>query len=83
MRRVLDVLESNYYELHGCPPSRGKQEKVRLEVEIQVAHQRTREANSAKRLHSDVVDHGIQDPSRVQKLHENIGLRCKQNSNSA
>ncbi len=35
-------------------------ENARLEIEIQAAHQRTRETYSAKRLHSALVDHGVQ-----------------------
>ncbi len=80
MCRVLDVSECGYYAWHGRPPSRRKQEEARLKVEIQAAHQRTRETYSAERLHSDLVDHGIQaTPYRVRKLRKNLGLRCKQN----
>ena len=50
-----------------------------MEIEILAAHQRTRETYSAKRLHSDLEDHGVQTtPYRVRTLRKKLGLRCKQ-----
>ncbi|WP_438501570.1 IS3 family transposase, partial [Nitrosococcus oceani] len=43
------------------------------------AHQRTRETYSAKRLHRDLADHGVQTtPYRVRILRKKLNLRCKQ-----
>lgn len=43
------------------------------------AHQRTREIYSAKRLHHDLADHGVQaTPYRVRTLRKKLNLCCKQ-----
>ncbi|MBA3754724.1 MAG: IS3 family transposase [Nitrosomonas sp.] len=65
MYRVFNVSESGFHAW--------------LEVEILAAHQRTRETYSAKRLHHDLADHGVQTtPYRVRTLRKKLGLRCKQ-----
>ena len=79
MCRSLGVSECGYHAWRGRPPSKRSLENARLEVEIQAAHQRTRESYSAERLHSDLADHGVQaSPYRVRKLRKKLGLRCKQ-----
>lgn len=60
MCRVLDVFESGFHARRVRPPCERVRENARLEVEILAAHQRTRETYSAKRLHRDLADHGVQ-----------------------
>ena len=79
MCRVFGVSESGFYAWRIRAPSKREQENVRLEIEIKAAHQRTRETYSAKRLHSDLADHGVQATQyRVRTLRKKLGLRCKQ-----
>lgn len=79
MCRVLNVSESGFHAQRTRPLCKRKQENTRLEIEILAAHQRTRETYSAKRLHHDLADHGVQaTPYRVRTLRKKLGLRCKQ-----
>lgn len=79
MCRVLNVSESGFHAQRTRPLCKRKRENRRLEIEILVAHQRTRETYSAKRLHHDLADHGVQaTPYRVRTLRKKLGLRCKQ-----
>jgi len=79
MCRVLNVSESGFHAWRIRPPCERDRENARLEIEIQAAHQRTRETYSAKRLHSDLEDHGVHaTPYRVRALRKKLGLRCKQ-----
>ena len=79
MCRVLNVSESGFHAQRTRPLCKRKRENRRLEIEILAAHQRTRETYSAKRLHHDLADHGVQaTPYRVRTLHRKLGLRCKQ-----
>jgi putative transposase len=79
MCRVLNVSESGFHAWRIRPPCERERENARLEIEILSAHQRTRETYSAKRLHSDLEDHGVQTiPYRVRALRKKMGLRCKQ-----
>ena len=79
MCRVLNVSESGFHAQRTRPLCKRKRENTRLEIEILAAHQRTRETYSAKRLHHDLADHGVQaTPYRVRTLREKLGLRCKQ-----
>ena len=79
MCRVLNVSESGFHARRTRPPCERKRENTKLEIEILAAHQRTRETYSAKRLHHDLTDHGVQaTPYRVRTLRKKLGLRCKQ-----
>ena len=67
MCRVLNVSESGFHAQRTRPLCKRKRENTRLEIEILAAHQRTRETCSAKRLHHDLSDHGVQTtPYRVR-----------------
>jgi len=79
MCRVLNVSESGFHARRTRLPCERERENKRLEVEILAAHQRTRETYSAKRLHHDLADNGVQTtPYRVRTLRKKLGLRCKQ-----
>ena len=79
MCHIFGVFEIGFYAWRIRLPSKREQENVRLKIEIKAAHQRTRETYSAKRLHSDLADHGVQaTQDRVQTLHKKLGLRCIQ-----
>ena len=79
MCRTLNVSESGLHARRTRPLCKRKRENTRLEIEILAAHQRTRETYSAKRLHHDLADHGVQaTPYRVRTLRKKLGLRCKQ-----
>ena len=60
MCRVLNVSKSGFHAWRIRPPCERERENVRLEIEILAAHQRTRETDSEKRLHSDLEDHNVQ-----------------------
>ncbi|CAG0991721.1 hypothetical protein ANRL3_02822 [Anaerolineae bacterium] len=69
MCRSLGVSECGFHAWWNRAPSRRSLENARLEVEILAAHQQMRESYSAKRLHSDLADHGVQvSPYRVREL---------------
>lgn len=79
MCRVLDVSRSGFHAGRARPPCERELENARLEIEILAAHQRTRETYSARRLHRDLADHGVQTTLyRVRALRKKLGLRCKQ-----
>ena len=78
MCRVLNVCESSFHARRVRPPCERERENKRLEVEILAAHQRTRETYSAKRMHHDLADYGVQTTLyRVRILRKKLGLRCK------
>ena len=79
MCRVLNVSESGFHAKRTRPLCKRKRENTRLEIEILAAHQRTRETYSAKRLHCDLADHGVETTQyRVRTLRKKLGLYCKQ-----
>lgn len=79
MCRVLNVSESGFHAQRIRPLCKRKRANTRLEIEILAARQRTRETYSAKRLHHDLADHGVQaTPCRVRTLRKKLGLHCKQ-----
>lgn len=79
MCRMLEVSESGYHAWRQRPASTREQENMRLETEIQAAHQRTRETYGPERLQSDLADHGITaSVYRIKRLRRKLGLRCKQ-----
>ncbi|SDX18182.1 putative transposase [Nitrosomonas communis] len=79
MCRVLDVSESGFHAWNTRPPCEREQKNARLVIEILTAHQRTRETYGVKRLHSELVDQGVQITAyRVRALRKKLNLRCKQ-----
>jgi putative transposase len=79
MCRVLDVPESGFHAWNIRPPGEREQKNARLAIEILAAHQRTRETYGVKRLHSQLVDQGVQITAyRVRVLRKKLNLRCKQ-----
>lgn len=60
----------------GAPPSARAQEAARLELEVKVAHVRTRETCGPERLQRDLADHGIE--IGIHRIRQKLGLRCKQ-----
>jgi putative transposase len=79
MCRVLDVSESGYHAWRKRPPSPRAQARARLEIEIQAAHERTRQTYGPERLQADLADHGIHvGISRIKRIRNKLGLRCKQ-----
>lgn len=79
MCRVLEVSESGYHAWRKRPPSRRRQEDARLELEIKVAHERTRQTYGPERLQADLADNGIRvGIHRIKRIRQKLGLRCKQ-----
>lgn len=78
--KVLRVYRSGYYAWLKQPVSKRKQEEVRLRIEIQAAHERTRDTYGAERLQEDLAKHGIEvGVHRIRKIRKELGLKCKQN----
>ena len=79
MCRVFNVSESGYHAWRDRPLSRRAFDNDRLEIEIQAAHQRTRETCGPERLQSDLADHGIRaGVDRIKRIRRKLGIRCKQ-----
>lgn len=79
MCRVFDVSPSGFYAWLKRPPSRHAGDETRLEVEIEAAHQRTRETYGPERLQQDLAAPGVQVGGyRIKRIREKLGLRCKQ-----
>lgn len=77
--RVLNVSVSRYYEWLNRKPLRREKEDLRLEVEIQAAHKRTRQTCGNERLQKDLAAHGVEvGVYRVRKIRKKLGLKCKQ-----
>ena len=78
--KVLRVYRSGYYAWLKQPVSKRKQEEVRLRIEIQAAHERTRETYGAERLQEDLADRGVEvGVHRIRRIRKELGLKCKQN----
>jgi putative transposase len=78
--KVLRVYRSGYYAWLKQPVSKRKQEEVRLRIEIQAAHERTRGTYGAERLQEDLAKHGIEvGVHRIRRIRKELGLKCKQN----
>ena len=79
MSRMFNVSRSGYYAWLNRKPSRRSQEDERLKVAIKVAHKRTRESYSAKRLQPELAAEGfIAGRDRIARLRRELGLRCRQ-----
>ena len=79
MCRVFDVSQSGYHAWSKRPLSKRALDNARLEVAIQVAHQRTRQTYSAERLQPELAADGFDaGVGRIKRLRKKLGLRCKQ-----
>lgn len=79
MCRIYDVSPSGYYAWLVRPPSKRAQDEGRLEVEIQAAHQRTRETYGPERLQEDLAENGVKTSvHRIKRIRRKLGIRCKQ-----
>ncbi|SFN09826.1 DDE-type integrase/transposase/recombinase [Nitrosomonas communis] len=71
--------ESGFPAWNIRSPCEREQKNARLVIKILAAHQRTRETYGVKRLHSELVDQGVQITAyRVRVLRKKLNLRCKQ-----
>jgi len=79
MSQMFNVSRSGFYAWLKRNPSRRYQEDERLKVAIKVAHTRTRETYSAKRLQPELEADGfIVGRDRIARLRRELGLRCRQ-----
>jgi len=79
VKRVLNVSASGYYSWQDRPLSKRNQEEMRLELEIKVAHTRTRQTYGSERLQHDLAEHGIKvGICRIKRIRKKLGLHCKQ-----
>ena len=79
VKRVLNVSASGYYSWQDRPLSKRNQEEMRLELEIKVAHTRTRQTYGPERLQHDLAEHGIKvGICRIKRIRKKLGLHCKQ-----
>jgi transposase InsO family protein len=77
--RALEISRSGYYTWLKRPSSRRAQEEGRLELEIKVAHKRTRGTCGPERLQQDLAAHGIKvGIYRIRKIRKKLEIRCKQ-----
>ena len=77
--RILGVSASGFHACRSRGPSRRAQQEARLEIEIRVAHQRTRQTYGPERLQRDLAAHGVRvGVHRIKRLRRKLGLRCKQ-----
>jgi len=79
MCSLLGVAKSGYYKWLHRKPSKRAQEEGRLEVEIKVAHKRTRETYGSERLQHELKDQGVSvGICRIRRIRKKLGIRCKQ-----
>ena len=79
VKRVLSVSASGYYSWQDRPLSKRNREEMRLELEIKVAHTRTRQTYGPERLQHDLAEHGIKvGICRIKRIRKKLGLHCKQ-----
>lgn len=77
--RVLEVSKSGYLMWLNREPSLRARENARLEIEIKVAHERTRGVYGALRLHRELKDGGLMvGLGRLKRLRNQLGIRAKQ-----
>ena len=77
--RIFDVSSSGYYARKGRPLSKRAREEQRLEVEIRVAHKRTRETHGPERLQKELEAHGVNaGVCRIRRIRKKLGIVCKQ-----
>ena len=79
MCRFFRVSPSGYYKWLNAPPSRHAREEARLEIEIRIAHKRTRETCGPERLQADLAAYGVEAGiCRIRRIRKKLGIRCKQ-----
>jgi Transposase and inactivated derivatives len=79
IKRVLKVSSSGFYAWRDRPLSKRYQEELRLEIEIKVAHERTRQTYGPERLQYALAEHGVRvGICRIKRIRKKLGLRCKQ-----
>ena len=79
LRRMLSISASGYYSWVDRPLSQRAREELRLELEIKVAHRRTRQVYGAEKLQYDLAEHGIKvGICRIKRIRRKLGIRCKQ-----
>jgi len=77
--RLLHVSEAGYYAWRRRPPSLRAQENARLSIEIQLAHERTRQTYGPERLQAELADYGVHaGVDRIKRIRRQLGLRCRQ-----
>jgi len=77
--RMLRVSHSGYYDWLGRPPSERAREEMRLEVEINAAHRRTRQTYGPERLQHELAEQGIRvGICRLKRIRKKLGIRCRQ-----
>ncbi len=77
--RLLNVSEAGYYAWRRRPPSLRAQENARLSIEIQLAHERTRQTYRPERLQAELADYGVHaGVDRIKRIRRQLGLRCRQ-----
>ena len=75
----MGVSASGYYAWQDRPLSKHDQEEMRLELEIQAAHKRTRQTYGPERLQHDLAKYGIMvGVCRIKRIRKKLSLRCKQ-----
>jgi putative transposase len=60
MSHILRVSKSGYYQWLNRKHSKRALEEGRLEIEIKVAHKRTRETFGPERLQHELREHGVE-----------------------
>ena len=79
LSRMLGVSTSGFYGWLDRPMSKRAQEDVRVGVEIQAAHRRTRGTCGPERLQQDMAEHGVEiGVCRIKRIRKKLGMRCKQ-----
>jgi len=79
LSRIFKVSASGYYAWSDRPLSNRDQDEIRLELEIQAAHKRTRKAYGAEKLQYDMAEHGISiGVCRIKRIRRKLGLTCNQ-----
>jgi len=79
IKRVLKVSSSGFYAWQGRPLSKRGQEELRLEIEIKVAHKRTRQTYGPERLQYALEEQGVRvGICRIKRIKRKLGLRCIQ-----
>jgi putative transposase len=79
MCRFFKVSASGYHKWLISPPSKRAMEEKRLELEIEAAHNRTRQTFGAERLQRDLALHGVKiGICRIRRIRKKLGIRCKQ-----
>jgi transposase InsO family protein len=75
----MKVSASGFYAWLDRPLSERAREEMRLEVEIEAAHKRTRQTYGVERLQHELAEHGVRvGICRLKRIRRKLGLYCKQ-----